>query len=39
MRDLLRGKIDLFSADALVSMLGHAGARVDIFVDPGKRKA
>ncbi|MBI3448033.1 MAG: XRE family transcriptional regulator [Acidobacteria bacterium] len=26
--DLVRGKIDLFSIDSLVTMLGHLGARV-----------
>ena len=30
--DLVRGKIDRFSIDTLVAMLGHAGARVQIVV-------
>jgi predicted XRE-type DNA-binding protein len=30
--DLLRGKIDKFSLDALVNMLGNAGLRVDVQV-------
>jgi len=30
--NLLRGKIDLFSANALITMLAHAGLRVDIRV-------
>lgn len=30
--DLVRGKIDLFSIDALVSMLGTAGARVTLSI-------
>ena len=30
--DLLRGKIDKFSLDALVNMLGHAGMRVELRV-------
>ena len=30
--NLLRGKIDLFSTDALITMLAHAGLRVDIRV-------
>lgn len=30
--DLVRGKIDRFSIDTLVSMLGHAGVRVQIVV-------
>jgi predicted XRE-type DNA-binding protein len=28
----LRGKIDLFSTDALITMLAHAGLKVDIRV-------
>lgn len=32
LNDLLRGKIDKFSLDALVNMLGHAGMRVDLRV-------
>jgi predicted XRE-type DNA-binding protein len=30
--DLFRGKIDRFSIDALVAMLGHAGVRSQIVV-------
>ena len=30
--DLLKGKIDKFSLDALVNMLGHAGMRVRLIV-------
>ncbi len=32
LNDLLRGKIDKFSLDALVKMLGHAGMRVEVRV-------
>lgn len=30
--DLVRGKIDRFSIDTLIAMLGHAGIRVQIVV-------
>ena len=30
--DLVRGKIDRFSIDTLVAMLGHAGVRVQIVI-------
>lgn len=30
--DLVRGKIDLFSVDTLISMLTHAGLKVDVKV-------
>ena len=30
--DLVRGKIDRFSIDTLVAMLGHAGVRIHIVV-------
>jgi predicted XRE-type DNA-binding protein len=30
--DLVRGKIDRFSIDTLVAMLGHAGLRIQIVV-------
>ena len=30
--DLVRGKIDRFSVDTLVAMLGHAGAHVELVV-------
>jgi predicted XRE-type DNA-binding protein len=32
LNDVLRGKIDKFSIDALVNMLGHAGMRVELRV-------
>ncbi len=32
LNDLLRGKIDKFSLDALVNMLGHAGMKVELTV-------
>ncbi len=32
--DLMRGKIDRFSVDSLIEMLGHAGASVSILVTP-----
>jgi predicted XRE-type DNA-binding protein len=32
LNDLLRGKIDKFSLDALVNMLGHAGMSVELRV-------
>ena len=31
--DLMRGKIDLFSADMLIDMLGRLGARVTVSVN------
>ena len=34
--DLVRGKIDLFSIDALVNMLSAAGLHVDVTVRPAK---
>jgi len=37
--DLVRGRIELFSIDSLVEMLGRAGARVSLVVKPGKRVA
>ena len=30
--DLVRGKIDRFSVDTLIAMLGHAGVRVQVVV-------
>ncbi len=30
--DLLRGKIDRFSVDSLIEILGHAGAQVSVVV-------
>jgi predicted XRE-type DNA-binding protein len=35
--DLVRGKIDLFSIDALVNMLVAAGLKVELFVTPSAR--
>lgn len=32
--DLMRGKIELFSIDALINMLAHAGHDVEITVEP-----
>lgn len=32
--DLMRGKIDLFSIDALIEMLARAGVRVELVVQP-----
>jgi predicted XRE-type DNA-binding protein len=37
--DLIRGKIERFSVDTLVAMLGHAGRRVDLIVRPRSRVA
>ena len=36
--DLTRGKLDLFSIDTLVNMLGRAGAKVTMYIRQ-KRKA
>jgi predicted XRE-type DNA-binding protein len=35
--DLLRGRIDLFSTDALIDMLAHLGARVRVRVTSSRR--
>jgi predicted XRE-type DNA-binding protein len=35
--DLVRGKVDLFSIDALVNMLVAAGLKVDLSVTPSAR--
>ena len=35
--DLLRGRIDLFSTDALIDMLACLGARVRLTVKPSRR--
>lgn len=32
LNDLLRGKIDKFSLDALINMLGHTGMRVELKI-------
>ena len=37
--DLIRGKIDRFSVDTLVAMLGHAGAHVKLVVRSRSRVA
>ena len=37
--DLVRGKIDRFSIDALVSLLAHAGADVAVTVRPRRSAA
>jgi predicted XRE-type DNA-binding protein len=37
--DLVRGKIDRFSIDTLVAMLGHAGVRVQLVVPRRARVA
>lgn len=37
--DLIRGKIDRFSVDTLVAMLGRAGARVELVVRSRSRVA
>ena len=37
--DLVRGKIDAFSIDALVKMLAHAGVTVTVSVRPQSRVA
>ena len=37
--DLVRGKIDRFSVDSLIEMLGHAGARVSVVVRPRRKVA
>ena len=36
--DLLRGRIDLFSTDALIDMLARLGARVRLTVKPRRRR-
>ena len=33
LNEILKGKIDKFSLDALVNMLGHAGMRVRLIVE------
>ncbi len=37
--DLLRGKIQVFSVDSLIEMLGHAGARVSVIIEQRTRVA
>ena len=36
--DVLRGRIDLFSTDALIDMLARLGARVRLTVKPVRRR-
>jgi len=36
--DLLRGRIDLFSTDALIDMLARLGVRVRVLVKPSRPK-
>ena len=36
--DLLRGRIDLFSTDALIDMLARLGVGVSLVVKPSRRK-
>ena len=35
--DLLRGRIDLFSTDALIDMLARLGVRVQLVLKPSRR--
>ena len=35
--DLMRGKVDRFSVDSLVEMLGHAGVRVTFLLKPRQK--
>ena len=37
--DLVRGKIDRFSVDSLIEMLGRTGARITVVVKPRSRVA
>jgi len=37
--DLMRGRIDRFSIDSLVEMLGHAGHRVSFVLKPRRKVA
>ena len=37
--DLTRGKIERFSVDTLIEMLGHAGASVSVVVTPRSQVA
>ncbi len=37
--DLVRGRIELFSIDALVEMLGRAGIKLSIRLEPRRRPA
>ncbi len=37
--DLLRGRIDLFSTDALIDMLARLGVRVRLVLTPSRRRS
>jgi len=37
--DLMRGKIDRFSTDSLIEMLGHVGLRVSFTLKPRRKVA
>ena len=37
--DLVRGKIERFSVDSLIAMLGHAGAKISFHVSAGHQAA
>ena len=37
--DVVRGKIDRFSVDSLIEMLGRTGARIAVVVKPRRRVA
>ena len=36
--DLMRGRIDLFSTDALIDLLAHLGTRVRFVIRPSRRR-
>lgn len=36
--DVLRGRIDLFSTDSLIDMLGHLGVEVRLVLKPARRR-
>ena len=36
--DLLRGRIDLFSTDTLIDMLGYLDVKVQLLVKPARRR-
>ena len=37
--DLVRGRIDLFSIDALIDMLARLGIRANVVLQPSRRRA
>ena len=37
--DLMRGRIDLFSIDTLIDMLGRLGIRAKVVLQPSRRRA